>query len=165
MLKIKSSILLLISIVLFSCAQNYQNNKYQKFSIAYIGGEFDGLLLKNLLTSHLDSLNIYDPSSNLELQTSISHSSNLYITNIDNTSDRENITSSLVVELTNNEENCTIYKDKMTISQFYVFASADKFLSNKKAVDKIKEDNTRELVKKLIKKLNFLEISCNENGQ
>ena len=118
MLKIKSSILLLISIVLFSCAQNYQNNKYQKFSIAYIGGEFDGLLLKNLLTSHLDSLNIYDPSSNLELQTSISHSSNLYITNIDNTSDRENISSSLVVELTNNEENCTINKDKMTNSQF-----------------------------------------------
>ena len=164
MLKIKSSILLLISIVLLSCAQNYQNNKNQKFSIAYIGGEFDGLLLKNFLTSHLDSLNIYDPSSNLELQTSISHSSNLYITNIDNTSDRENISSSLVVELTNIEENCTIYKDKITISQFYVFASADKFLSNKKAVDKIKEDNTRELVKKLIRKLNFLEIACNENG-
>ena len=59
MLKIKSSILLLISIVLLSCAQNYQNNKNQKFSIAYIGGEFDGLLLKNFLTSHLDSLNIY----------------------------------------------------------------------------------------------------------
>ena len=163
MLKIKSSILLLISIVLLSCAQNYQNNKNQKFSIAYIGGEFDGLLLKNFLTSHLDSLNIYDPSSNLELQTSISHSSNLYITNIDNTSDRENISSSLVVELTNIEENCTIYKDKITISQFYVFASADKFLSNKKAVNKIKEDNTKELVKKLVRNLNFVETSCNKN--
>tara|TARA_B100000925_G_scaffold57478_1_gene38105 strand:+ start:3129 stop:3614 length:486 start_codon:yes stop_codon:yes gene_type:complete len=161
MLKIKSSILLLISIVLFSCAQNYQNNKSQKFSIAYIGGEFDGLLLKNFLTSHLDSFNIYDPSSFLELKTSISHSSNLYITNIDNTSDRENISSTLSIELKNNEENCTIYRDELSISQFYIFASADKILSNQKAVKKIKEDNTKELVKQLIRKLNFLEISCN----
>tara|TARA_B100001113_G_scaffold251614_1_gene207309 strand:+ start:459 stop:944 length:486 start_codon:yes stop_codon:yes gene_type:complete len=160
MLKIKSSILLLISIVLFSCAQNYQNNNSQKFSIAYIGGEFDGLLLKNFLTSHLDSFNIYDPSSFLELKTSISHSSNLYITNIDNTSDRENISSTLSIELKNSEENCTIYRDELSISQFYIFASADKILSNQKAVKKIKEDNTKELVKQLIRKLNFLEISC-----
>ena len=164
MLKIRSLILLLISFVLFSCTKNYQNNSNQKFSIAYIGGEFDGLLLKNFLNNYLNSLDIYDPSSNLELHTAISHSSNLYITNIDNTSDRENINSSLSIELKNNEANCTIFKDEITISQFYVFASADKFLSNQKAVQKIKKDNTEELVKKLIRKLNFIETSCDKNG-
>jgi len=164
MLKIKLLILLLISFILFSCAKNYQNNNNQKFSISYIGGEFDGLLLRNFLNSYLKNLNLYDPSSNLELHASISHSSNLYITNIDNTSDRENINTSLSIELKNNEENCTIYKDEISVSQFYLFASADKFLSNQKAVKKIKKDNTEELVKKLIRKLNFVEKSCDTNG-
>ena len=164
MLKIKLLILLLISFILFSCAKNYQNNNNQKFSISYIGGEFDGLLLRNFLNSYLKNLNLYDPSSNLELHASISHSSNLYITNIDNTSDRENINTSLSIELKNNEENCTIYKDEISVSQFYLFASADKFLSNQKAEKKIKKDNTEELVKKLIRKLNFVEKSCDTNG-
>ena len=163
MLKIKSLILLLISFILFSCSKNFHHNG-QKYSIAYIGGEYDGLLLKNFLTIQLNNLNIYDPSSNLELQASISHSSNLYVTNIDNTSDRENINSSLLVKLKNNEEGCIIYNDEITVSQFYVFASADKFLSNQKAVKKIKEDNTEELIRKLVKNLNFVETSCNKDG-
>ena len=162
MLKIKSLILLLTSFILFSCSKNYHHQD-QKYSIAYIGGEYDGLLLKNFLTIHLNNLDLYDPSSNLELQASISHSSNLYVTNIDNTSDRENINSSLLVELKNNEEGCIIYNDEITVSQFYVFASADKFLSNQKAIKKIKEDNTKELVKKLLRNLNFVETSCNKN--
>ena len=163
MLKIKSLILLLISFILFSCSKNYHQHKDQKYSIAYIGGEYDGLLLNNFLTIYLDNLDLYDPSSNLKLQASISHSSNLYVTNIDNTSDRENINSSLLVKLKNNEEGCIIYNDEITVSQFYVFASADKFLSNQKAVKKIKEDNTKELVKKLVRNLNFVETSCNKN--
>ena len=163
MLRIKSLILLLISFILFSCSKNFHHSD-QKYSIAYIGGEYDGLLLKNFLTIQLNNLNIYDPSSNLELQASISHSSNLYVTNIDNTSDRENINSSLLVKLKNNEEDCIIYNDEITVSQFYVFASADKFLSNQKAVKKIKEDNTKELVRKLVKNLNFVETSCNKDG-
>ena len=163
MLKIKSLILLLISFILFSCSKNYHQHKDQKYSIAYIGGEYDGLLLNNFLTIYLDNLDLYDPSSNLKLQASISHSSNLYVTNIDNTSDRENINSSLLVKLKNNEEGCIIYNDEITVSQFYVFASADKFLSNQKAVKKIKEDNTNELVRKLIKNLNVVETSCNKN--
>lgn len=164
MLKIKSLILLLISFILFSCSKSYHHHNDLKYSIAYIGGEYDGLLLKNFLTIHLSNLDLYDPSSSLELQASISHSSNLYVTNIDNTSDRENINSSLLVELKNNEEGCIIYNDEITVSQFYVFASADKFLSNQKAVKKIKEDNTRELVRKLIKNLNVVETSCNKDG-
>lgn len=163
MLRIKSLILLLISFILFSCSKNFHHND-QKYSIAYIDGEYDGLLLKNFLTIQLNNLNIYDPSSNLELQASISHSSNLYVTNIDNTSDRENINSSLLVKLKNNEEGCIIYNDEITVSQFYVFASADKFLSNQKAVKKIKEDNTKELVRKLVKNLNFVKTSCNKDG-
>ena len=162
MLKIKSLILLLTSFILFSCSKNYHHQD-QKYSIAYIGGEYDGLLLKNFLTIHLNNLDLYDPSSNLELQASISHSSNLYVTNIDNTSDRENINSSLLVELKNNEQGCIVYNDEITVSQFYVFASADKFLSNQKAIKKIKEDNTKELVKKLLRNLNFVETSCNKN--
>ena len=163
MLKIKSLILLLISFILFSCSKNYHQHKDQKYSIAYIGGEYDGLLLNNFLTIYLDNLDLYDPSSNLKLQASISHSSNLYVTNIDNTSDRENINSSLLVKLKNNEEGCIIYNDEITVSQFYVFASADKFLSNQKAVKKIKEDNTRELVRKLVRNLNYVETSCNKD--
>ena len=165
MLKIKSLILLLVSFIFFSCSRYYQYNDEQRFSVAYIGGEFDGLLLKNLLTNYLNSIGLYDSSSNFELQVSISHSSNLYITNIDNTSDRENISSSLSYALTNNLENCLIHTDQISISQFYIFASADKFLSNKKAIEEIKTNNTEELVKKLIKKLNSIKMVCDENNR
>ena len=52
MLKIKSLILLLISFILFACSKNYHHHNDQKYSIAYIGGEYDGLLLKNIFISH-----------------------------------------------------------------------------------------------------------------
>ena len=101
MSKIKLSILLLISFFIFSCANNQINHSNQKYSVAYIGGEYDGLILKNYLISNLKNLNIYDQNSNFEIQATISHSSNLFITNTDNTSDREKISTTLYITIKN----------------------------------------------------------------
>ena len=162
MSKIKLSILLLISFSIFSCTNNQVNHSNQKYSIAYIGGEYDGLLLKNYITGGLKNLNIHDQNSNLEIQANISHSTNLYITNIDNTSDREKITTNLSIKIINKESNCIIFNDEITISQFYIYASSDKFLSNQIAVKKIKKDNTESTVKKFINKLKEIGGRCNE---
>ena len=97
MYKIKLLILLLINFILTGCVSNNQLND-KKLSVSYIGGEYDGLLLSNTLTSYLNSLNMLDRDSNYEIQASISHSSSLFVTNIDNTSDRERITSVINIE-------------------------------------------------------------------
>ena len=139
MSKIKLSILLLISFFVFSCTNQQINNSNQKYSITYIGGEYDGLLLKNYLTNGLKNLKIYDQNSNFEIQANINHSTNLYITNIDNTSDREKINTKLSIKIINKESNCIVFKDEISVSQFYIYASSDKFLSNQVAVRKIKK--------------------------
>ena len=99
MFKIKLLILLLNSLLLLSCINNRPDNEIN-LSVAYIGGEYDGLLLSNQLRSHLKNFNMLDDSSDLQIQASISHSSSVFITNIDNTSDREKITSSITVSYT-----------------------------------------------------------------
>ena len=71
MSKIKLSILLLISFSVFSCSNNQINNSIQKYSLAYIGGEYDGLLLKNYLTGSLKSFGMYDQKSKFEIQSDI----------------------------------------------------------------------------------------------
>ena len=162
MSKIKLSILLLISFSIFSCTNNQVNHSNQKYSIAYIGGEYDGLLLRNYLTSNLKNLNIHDQNSNLEIQSNISHSTNLYITNIDNTSDREKIKTKLSVKIINKETNCISFNDEITVSQFYIYASSDKFLSNQVAVKKIRKDNTESTVRQFINKLKKIDGQCNE---
>ena len=78
MSKIKLLILLLINISLVSCTNNTGNNNF-KLSIAYIGGEYDGLVLSNQLKSHLNNFGMFDRSSKYEIQANISHSQNLYI--------------------------------------------------------------------------------------
>ena len=162
MSKTKLSILLLVSFFIFSCANNQINNSNQKYSIAYIGGEYDGLLLKNYLTNGLKNLKIYDQYSNFEIQANISHSTNLYITNIDNTSDREKIDTKLYIKIINKDSNCILFNDEITISQFYIYASSDKFLSNQVAVKKIKKDNTESTVRQFINKLRKIDGQCNE---
>ena len=162
MSKIKLSILLLISFSIFSCSNNQVNHSNQKYSIAYIGGEYDGLLLRNYLTSVLKNLNIHDQNSNLEIHTNISHSTNLYITNIDNTSDREKINTKLSVKIIDKVSNCISFNDEITVSQFYIYASSDKFLSNQVAVKKIKKDNTELTVRKFINKLKKIDGQCSE---
>ena len=162
MFKIRLSILLLISFFVFSCSNNQINNSNQKYSLAYIGGEYDGLLLKNYLIGSLKSLDMYDQNSNFEIQSDISHSTNLYITNIDNTSDREKIDTNLSIKIMNKESNCNVYDDVISVSQFYIYASSDKFLSNQVAVKKIKKDNTESTVRQFINKLKKINGQCNE---
>ena len=160
MFKIRLLILLSISIFLFACTKNNLNHQSQKYSVAYIGGELDGLILKNILTENLKAFSKYDSSSNYSIQSSVTHSLNLYITNIDNTSDRQNITSTLSTKIIDKRNDCTLYEKSNSVSQFYIFASSDKFLSNQKAEKKIKKDNTEVLVRKLINNLNEAETVC-----
>ena len=79
MFKIKLSILLLTSIFFYSCTNNQIHSSDQKYSLEYIGGGYDGLLLKNYLLSSLKNLDIYDPNSNYKIKANIIHSSNIYI--------------------------------------------------------------------------------------
>ena len=163
MSKIKSSILLLISFFVFSCTNNQTNVSNQKYSLAYIDGEYDGLLLKNYLTSSLKNLNILDQNSNFEIQANINHSTNLYITNIDNTSDRERINTKLTIQILDKTSKCIIFRDDIDISQFYIYASSDKFLSNQTAVKEIKKNNTQATVRQFINKLKKIDIRCDES--
>jgi len=162
MFKIKLSILLLINFFLISCSNQQANNYQQKYSIAYIGGEFDGLVLKNYLMNNLKNLQIYDQNSNFEIKASINHNSNIYITNIDNTSDREEIKTNLSVQIIDVGLNCNIYADELNVSQFYIYASGDKFLSNKTAQKKIKKDNTEALVRDFINVIKNIHHKCDE---
>ena len=162
MSKIKLSTLLLISFFVFSCTNNEISDSNQKYSLAYIGGGYDGLLLQNYLKSGLKNLKIHDQNSNFEIQAKINHSNNLYITNIDNTSDREKINTKLSIKIINKELNCISFNDKITVSQFYIYASSDKFLSNQVAVKKIKKDNTESTVRQFINKLRKIDSQCNE---
>ena len=52
------------------------------------------------------------------------------------------------------------YKDNL--SQFYVLAVGDKFISNKSAVEKIKIENVDYFVKVFINNLNETDLICNE---
>ena len=162
MSKIKLSILLLVSFLFFSCAASQNNKLNQKYSVAYIGGEFDGLLLKNYLISSLKNLDVYDQKSKYEIKASVEHSTNLFITNIDNTSDREKVSTNLNIRITNILLNCEIYYDEINVSQFYIYASSDKFLSNQKAVKKIKKENTEATIRQFINNLKNVDDKCDE---
>ena len=160
MFKIKLLILLLISSFIFSCTNNQLNYSNKKYSVAYIGGEFDGLVLKNYLTGSLKNLDIYDPASKYKVQATIAHNSDLFITNTDNTSDREKISTTLSVTIKNHENSCQVYNNEIHVSQFYIYASGDKFISNQKAVKEIKKDNTEATVKQFINQLLMLKDKC-----
>ena len=160
MSKIKLSILLLISFFIFSCTNNLIIHSNQKYSVSYVGGEFDGLVLKNYLISSLKNLDIYDQTSNYKIQAGINHKSNLFITNTDNTSDREKISSTLFVTIKNQEKDCQIYNEDINVTQFYIYASGDKFLSNQKAEKEIKKANTEATVKQFINKLLVIGNEC-----
>ena len=104
---------------------------------------------------------MHDESSPYKIRADISHSSNLYITNIDNTSDRERITSSISITIEDEISECQIYTYNYTISQFYIFASSDLFLSNQTAAKEIRKNNTEELVKRFFRKLKLINLNCN----
>ena len=128
----------------------------------YIGGEYEGLILSNQLKSQLNNFNMLDINSQYEVQANIAHSQGLYITNIDNTSDRENIDTSVNISIFDKKLDCFTYFYSETISQFYVLASSDQFISNSTAVEEIKVDNTEYLVKKFINSLSESAFICND---
>ena len=162
MYKIRLLILLLINIFILSCSQKNQEGKTitNKYSLAYIGGEYSGLTLMYYFDAHLKSSGLYDQNSNLEIRANINHTENLYITNIDNTSDRKNITSELKVNVFHKVKNCITYSYSNNISQFYIFASADKYLSNSTAAENIKDSNTEALVQNFINRAQHLNDEC-----
>mgnify|MGYP001270474804 CR=1 FL=1 len=159
MYRIRLLILLLISILFISCTNNHTHN--QKYSLDYFGGEKSGLLLKNNLESKLKGYGIYDKDSKFLIKGSIRNSNDLYITNIDNTSDRELITTSVNLSVINIEEDCIVFNYTDNISQFYIFSSGDKFISNNQASKRIEEVNTDTITQNFVNALIFKqEIIC-----
>ena len=161
MYKIKLLILLLINNFIASCTNNTGGYNFRT-SVAYIGGEYDGLVLSNKLKSHLHNFGILDENSKYEVHADISHSQNLYVTNIDNTSDREKVDSYVNIKIHDKELNCFTHTYSETVSQFYVLASSDQFISNVTAVEEIKIENTEYLVKKFINNLSENSFICDE---
>ena len=160
MFKIKLLILLSISFIFIQSCTRSLDSKF-KFSLDYISGAEDGLNLRNILFVHLESSNLYDQNSQLLIKANIQHTQKLYITNVDNTSDREKITSVLNITVMNQDGNCDILKFKDTEEQFYVIASTQNFISNNIAVEQIKIRNIESLVQNLIFELASLnEVSC-----
>ena len=152
MFKIKLLIFLLINIIIISCVNKIENYSDQKFSLYYIDGEYDGLLFKNFLETKLKSINKIDQNSKNVIKASISHSQKVYITNIDNTSDRELVTTSINIKIYDENNNCLMLNYSDSLSQFYIFSSSDKFLSNKTALDSIKHENTHNIVQNFIER-------------
>ena len=161
MFKIKLLILLLINTILVSCTADYKDQNNIKFDIGTIQGEYDGLVLNNLLSSYLKNFNLFSKDSIYEIQANITHSSNLFITNIDNTSDRESLTSGIALKIYNKKEKCFTFSYNNEVDQFFIYASSDKFISNQKAIEKIKQDNTEILVKKFLNAVLDTEQICN----
>ena len=159
MFRTKLLISLLASLISISCSTDFKKDNIQ-LSVSYVSGEYDGLLLFNKLRSYLNNLGMLNEGSNYEVKGSISHSQNLFITNIDNTSDRENITSSVVLKIYDKTLDCTSHTYTKDVSQYYVLASSDKFISNKTAIEEIKLRNTENLVKKFINDLNSNMLDC-----
>ncbi len=161
MSKIKLLISLLISLFIVNCS--FSNNivkSHNKYSLAYISGGYDGLVLKKQLISNLRGFNSYDPDSKKSIKAEINHSTEIFVTNIDNTSDREKITSSLKVKIYDDKLNCIIFNFDDRISQFYIYASSEKFLSNTRALESIKFNNTEELVKIFMNYLTKIKFGC-----
>ena len=161
MSKIKLLTLLLISFFFVSCSStNYQIKNNYKYSLDYIGGGYDGLVLKKQLISKLRGFNSYDPNSRKSIQSEIDHSTEVFVTNIDNTSEREEVISSLKIRVFDTKLNCVIFRFEDQVSQFYIYASSEKFLSNTKALETIKYNNTEELVKSFISSLTKVKFGC-----
>jgi len=160
MFKIKLLILLLINLIISSCA-NHKLYSQTKYSVGYIGGEYTGFIFKNLLLTHLVGSDLYNQNSNYQIKGNVVHTSSVYITNIDNTSDRSNIETYMNIEIYDQKNECIVYKWNNEVEQFYIYASNEKFLSNQTASEKINYDNTEQLVKNFINKIYSLDnLKC-----
>lgn len=158
MSKIKLLILLLSSI-LVSCSTSLKVNN-PKLNLNYIAGGVDGLIMNNMLINYLQNYNLYDKNSNFKVDARISHRSSFFITNIDNTSERNLISSKLNLKIMSELNNCEIYQSNNEISQFYIVVSSNQFTSNDAALEKIKKENTENLVKLFIEDYLFNTYTC-----
>lgn len=160
MSQIKLLILLLINLILFSCANQNKINSNYKFSLGYIEGGYDGLIMSNLIRTYLKNYNLLDKKSELKIEVGFGHSDSIFITNIDNTSDRQKISSDISIKIYDRVKACQVYFFSDKVSQFYIFAPSEKFISNEKAVKKIKLENSEQLVKKFINNILYKELGC-----
>ena len=160
MSQIKLLILLLINLILFSCANQNKLNSNYKFSLDHIEGGYDGLIMSNLIRSNLKSYNLLETKSKLKIQVGYRHTSDIFITNINNTSDRQKISSDITIKIYDQINECHIYFFNDQISQFYIYAPSEQFISNEKAVKKIKYENSEILIKKFINNILYEELSC-----
>jgi hypothetical protein len=102
-----------------------------------------------------------DKNSKFKIIGKIKHTADFFVTNIDNTSDRQRIESSIEIFIEDIQGKCPAYKYNDQISQFYVFASSEKFTSNQLAAKKIKSQNTEILVNNFIKNVIYKDLYCN----
>ena len=163
MFKTKLLILLLSSCLYLSCAKKNLSDNNTKYSLGYVGGQYDGVVLYNLLKSHLNSNGMFDPNSNFKITASVTHSESIFITNIDNTSDREKITSEINMSIINEKLVYKPYNFSDTISQFYIFSPNANFTSNDRAKLGIKFDNTDAVVKKFINDIIYKKPNCEKD--
>ena len=163
MFKTKLLISLLISFIFLSCTRDTLDREITKYSLAYTGGEYDGLILNNLLKSDLSNFMAYDDNSNLRIEPNISHSTELFISNIDNTSDRMRIKSTITAKIVDIRFKCDTRTFKEDVIQFYLFADTEKYISNSVAEKKIKEENTEILVRNFINKIIKTDNKCKRN--
>ncbi len=160
MFKTKLLISLLISFIFLSCTKDTLDREVTKYSLGYIGGEYDGLILKNLLKSDLSNFMAYDDNSNFRIEASISHSSELFISNVDNTSDRMKVKSKMSAKVVNLRFKCDTQTFEEEVTQFYLFADTDRYISNSVAEKKIREESTEILVRNFINKVLNTENKC-----
>ena len=158
MFKIKLLILLLSSI-LVNCATSPKVNN-PKLDLNYISGGVDGVIMDNMLTNFLQNYGLYDGNSKFKLDASISHKNDFFITNIDNTSERNLVSSSLRINIIDQIDNCEIYQSNNEISQFYIVVSTKQFTSNDAAQEKIKKENTENLIKLFLEDYLFNTYDC-----
>ena len=70
------------------------------------------------------------------------------------------VNSDVTFEIVDQKFKCVISKYKKSISQYYIFADTDKYISNNEAEKKIKEENTEALTKDFINKLKKPKAIC-----
>ena len=61
----------------------------------------------------------------------------------------EKIESSIELKIVDKLNKCFTFKFNEDVSQFYIFAASDKYISNKTAVEEIKFENTEYFVNSL----------------
>ena len=156
MFQIKLLILLLTSSFLYvNCSSQKLTNNYT-YKVNYISGGVDGLNLSNILINNLKVSGLYDDRSEWIIDANIGHSTDLFITNTNNTSDRERVNSSMEIIISkSNDLDCQVYRKSFLVNQFYIMTENKFYISNISALNEIKYQNTEILVQYLLEHLKY----------